>query len=235
MALGPSSETSCSDAHRAVTTPGHRLARSARSMSYIRGRSDTCRAVGDSGSDRSRSISATISMVSSSAGKSISSASSASVTSLGVPNTVRVFRNETVPKTDGMGYWESPQLKAGLSRHYRQTYGLEVDPDRFVLTCGASPALLLALAANFNAGARVAIARPGYPAFRNTLQALNLAPLEVPCDARTRYQLTADHLEALQPAPEGVIVASPANPTGALIDGPKLARIAEVCRERGIL
>lgn len=137
--------------------------------------------------------------------------------------------------TDGMGYWESPRLKAGLSHHYRQAYGLEVDPDRFVLTCGASPALVLALCANFNAGARVATARPGYPAYRNTLQALSLAPLEVPCDAHTRYQLTADHLEALEPAPEGVIVASPANPTGTIIDAPELARIAAVCRERAIL
>lgn len=136
--------------------------------------------------------------------------------------------------TDGMGYWESPRLKEGLSRHYRQAYGLEIDPDRFVLTCGASPALVLALCANFNAGARVAIARPGYPAYRNTLQALSLAPIEVLCDARTRYQLTADHLRALDPAPDGVIVASPANPTGTIIDAPELARIAEVCRERGI-
>jgi aspartate/methionine/tyrosine aminotransferase len=137
--------------------------------------------------------------------------------------------------TDGMGYWESPRLKAGLSRHYRQAYGLEIDPDRFVLTCGASPALVLALCANFNAGARVATARPGYPAYRNTLQALGLAPLEVPCDAHTRYQLTSDHLEALEPVPDGVIVASPANPTGTVIDAPDLARIAEACRERSIL
>ncbi len=137
--------------------------------------------------------------------------------------------------TDGMGYWESPRLKAGLSRHYRQAYGLEIDPDRFVLTCGASPALVLALCASFNAGARVAAARPGYPAYRNTLQALSLAPLEVPCDARTRYQLTAAHLAALEPAPDGIIIASPANPTGTIIDPPELARIAEVCRERAIV
>jgi aspartate/methionine/tyrosine aminotransferase len=137
--------------------------------------------------------------------------------------------------TDGMGYWESPQLKAGLSSHYRQAYGLEIDPERFVLTCGASPALVLALCANFNAGARIATARPGYPAYRNTVEALSLAPLDIPCGALTRYQLTADHLAALQTAPEGVIVASPANPTGTIIDAPELAKIAQVCRDRSIL
>jgi aspartate/methionine/tyrosine aminotransferase len=137
--------------------------------------------------------------------------------------------------TDGMGYWESPRLKTGLSRHYRRVYGLEVDPDRFVLTCGASPALVLALSANFSAGARIATARPGYPAYRSTVEALNLVPLDVPCGADTRYQLSADHLESLESAPDGVIVASPANPTGTIIDEPELSRIAEVCRERDIL
>ena len=136
--------------------------------------------------------------------------------------------------TDSMGYWESPELKAGLARHYRRTYGLDIDPDRFVLTCGASPALVLALAANFDAGDRVALARPGYVAYRNTLKALHLIPIEIACDAETRYQLAAAHLVALDPAPKGVIVASPANPTGTIINARELEAIAEVCRARHI-
>ena len=136
--------------------------------------------------------------------------------------------------TDSMGYWESPELKAGLARHYQRTYGLDIDPDRFVLTCGASPALVLALAANFDAGDRVALARPGYVAYRNTLKALHLIPIEIACDAETRYQLAAAHLEALDPAPKGVIVASPANPTGTIINARELEAIAEVCRARHI-
>ncbi|MGA7674538.1 MAG: aminotransferase class I/II-fold pyridoxal phosphate-dependent enzyme [Rhizomicrobium sp.] len=136
--------------------------------------------------------------------------------------------------TDSMGYWESPELKAGLSRHYRRTYGLDIDPDRFVLTCGASPALVLALAANFDAGDRVALARPGYVAYRNALKALHLVPIEIACDAQTRYQLAAAHLAALDPAPKGVIVASPANPTGTIINVRELEAIAEVCRARHI-
>jgi aspartate/methionine/tyrosine aminotransferase len=136
--------------------------------------------------------------------------------------------------TDGMGYWESPALKARLARHYDETYGVKVDPEQFIITCGASPALVLALTSSFSPGDRVALARPGYVAYRNTLKALHLVPLEIPCGPETRFQLTAAALEALDPAPDGVIIASPANPTGTLIAAEELAAIAKVCRERGI-
>jgi len=80
----------------------------------------------------------------------------------------------------------------------------------------------------------VALARPGYVAYRNTLRALNLEPVEIPCDRSTRFQLTAASLAALEPAPSGVIVASPANPTGTIIGPDELRAIAQVCRERRI-
>jgi len=137
--------------------------------------------------------------------------------------------------SDAMGYWESPALQAGLARHYQRSYGLEIAPERFVLTCGASPALVLALASNFDAGDRVALARPGYVAYRNVLKALNLVPVEIPCGPETRYQITAEEIAALDPAPKGVIVASPANPTGSIIPAAGLAAIAAVCRERHIV
>jgi len=136
--------------------------------------------------------------------------------------------------TDGMGYWESTPLKARLARHYHETYGVLVDPDRFILTCGASPALVLALSSTFSPGDRVALARPGYVAYRNTLKVLQLTPLEIPCGPEVRYQLTAERLAALEPAPAGVIIASPANPTGSIIGREELTAIAEVCRQRGI-
>jgi aspartate/methionine/tyrosine aminotransferase len=135
---------------------------------------------------------------------------------------------------DAMGYWESPALKARLARHYAETYGVSVDPDQFILTCGASPALLLALISSFSPGDRVALARPGYVAYRNTLKALRMVPVELPCGAETRFQLNAAMLAALDPAPAGLIIASPANPTGAVIPPDELAAIAKVCRERGI-
>ena len=136
--------------------------------------------------------------------------------------------------SDPMGYWESPALKARICQHYAETYGVAVDPARILLTCGASPALVLALSMSFAPGARVAIARPGYVAYRNTLKAMHIEPVEVPCGEAERFQLTAAALAALEPAPDGVIIASPANPTGTIIPQDELQAIADVCRTRGI-
>jgi aspartate/methionine/tyrosine aminotransferase len=135
---------------------------------------------------------------------------------------------------DRMGYWESPALKERLAALYADRYGVAIDPSRFLLTCGASPALVLALSICFPAGARIAMARPGYVAYRNTVRALNMVPVELPCGAESRFQLTAEALAAIEPAPDGVIIASPANPTGTIIGGDELRAIAEVCRRRGI-
>lgn len=136
--------------------------------------------------------------------------------------------------SDGMGYWESPKLKERIARHYRENHALTIDPERIILTCGASPAFVLALTCLFAPGAKVAFARPGYVAYRNTLKALYLEPLEIRCGAAERFQITAAAIEALEPAPEGLILASPANPTGTVIPDHELAAIADVCRRRGI-
>lgn len=145
-----------------------------------------------------------------------------------------IARAHAVLDDDAMGYWESAPLKQRLARHYQQRYGVTVDAERFVLTCGASPALVLALNSLFSPGDRVALARPGYVAYRNALKALHLQPVEIACGPEVRYQLTAAALAAITPAPAAVIIASPANPTGTLIAAEELAAIAEVCRERGI-
>jgi aspartate/methionine/tyrosine aminotransferase len=136
--------------------------------------------------------------------------------------------------TDGMGYWESAPLKARICRHYAETYGVTVQPSQITMTCGASPALVLALSATFQPGDVIAMARPGYVSYRNSVKALRMVPLEIPCGAESRFQLTAATLAALDPAPAGVILASPANPTGTVIPGAELEAIAKVCRERGI-
>lgn len=136
--------------------------------------------------------------------------------------------------TSTLGYWESPALKARIARHYAETYGVSVGSEQIVLTCGASPALLLALISTFEPGDRVALARPGYVAYRNTLRALRMVPVEIECGADSRYQLTAAAIDALDPPPAGVIVASPANPTGTIITAAELEAIAKVCRERNI-
>ncbi len=153
--------------------------------------------------------------------------------STGAPKAAIAVAHEVLDR-EAMGYWESPALRARLTRHYLDTYGLEIAPERFILTCGASPALVLALSAGFAPGDRVALARPGYVAYRNTLKALRMVPMEIPCGPEVRYQLTAAALEALDPPPKGVIVASPANPTGTIIEPGELEAIAHVCRARGI-
>ena len=135
---------------------------------------------------------------------------------------------------DPMGYWENPALKARIARHYAEAHGVAVAPEQVILTCGASPALVLALNCLFAPGARVALARPGYVAYRNTLKALHIEPVEIACGEAERFQLTAAALAALDPAPDGVIVASPANPTGTVIAPQELAAIAQVCAARGI-
>ena len=135
---------------------------------------------------------------------------------------------------DAMGYWESPELKARIARHYAETQGATVAPEQIVLTCGASPALVLALNTLFWPGARVALARPGYVAYRGTLTALHMVPVELACGPAERYQVTAAALERLDPAPDGLILASPANPTGTIIAADELAAIVRVCALRGI-
>ena len=136
--------------------------------------------------------------------------------------------------TDPMGYWESQPLKARICQHYADSYGVTLNPAQIVLTCGASPALVLALSMSFAPGARVAMARPGYVAYRNTLRTLHMEPVELDCGEDVRFQLSATALAALDPAPAGVIIASPANPTGTIIPRAELASIAAVCAARGI-
>jgi aspartate/methionine/tyrosine aminotransferase len=153
--------------------------------------------------------------------------------STGAPKAAIAAAHAVLDKEPG-GYWSSMPLVARLARHYRETYGVEVTPDQFTLTCGASPALVLALVSAFSPGSRVALARPGYVAYRNSLKALGLTAVEIPCGADVRFQLTAKALEALDPAPDGVIIASPANPTGTIVAADELRAIARVCRARGI-
>ena len=153
--------------------------------------------------------------------------------STGAP-TAAIAAAHKVLDAEAMGYWESAPLKARICRHYAETYGAAVESAQITLTCGASPALVLALSSRFRPGDRIAMARPGYVAYRNTVRALGMIAVEIPCGPAERYQLTAAALEALDPAPAGVIVASPANPTGSVIAEAEMAAIAAVCARRGI-
>ncbi len=145
-----------------------------------------------------------------------------------------IAAGERALKECPQGYWESGALAERIAIHYRAGYGLEIEPARILLTMGASAALVLAISVLFGRGARVALARPGYPAHRNVLHALGLVPQELDCGAVTRFQPTAAMIAALDPAPSGLILTSPSNPTGTMIDAAELAAIAAVCAERGI-
>lgn len=97
--------------------------------------------------------------------------------STGAPAAAIALAHEVLD-SEAMGYWESVPLKARIARHYAQAYGVDVDAEQVILTCGASPAMVLALSCLFAPGARVAVARPGYVAYRNTLKAMYLDPVE---------------------------------------------------------
>jgi len=131
-------------------------------------------------------------------------------------------------------YWESPELRARIAKLYEERHGLSIAPDRIVLTCGASPALVLTLTALFAPGDAIAFTRPGYVAYRNTISALGRTPVEIEAGPDTRFQIAASHIADLPEAPAGMIVASPANPTGTMIDAQGLADIAATARARGI-
>jgi aspartate/methionine/tyrosine aminotransferase len=136
-----------------------------------------------------------------------------------------------------LGYTEAlgiPSLRRRIAQHYRDWYGLDLDPARVAVTMGASGAFPLAFLASFDSGDRVALAAPYYPPYVNVLQALGLRPVVVSTGPETRYQPTVALLDALDPAPDGLIVASPCNPAGTMLAPDELAAIAAWCGTRGV-
>jgi aspartate/methionine/tyrosine aminotransferase len=139
---------------------------------------------------------------------------------------------------DALGYTVAlglPELRRGIAALYRRRHGLDLDPGRVVITAGSSGAFVLAFIALFDAGARIALADPGYPAYRNILGALDLETVRIETGLSTRFQPTPAHLDAARAAGpiDGLLVASPANPTGTMLDRTALAELAEWCRDAG--
>jgi len=125
-----------------------------------------------------------------------------------------------------------PELRARIARHYADWYGLDLDPARVVVTAGASGAFLLAFTALFDAGQRVALGAPGYPSYRQILKALSLTPVEIETEAEDRFQPTPEQVLAV-PDLAGLIVASPANPSGTMLDRAALGALVAAAAERG--
>ncbi|MDB5641532.1 MAG: aminotransferase class [Hyphomicrobiales bacterium] len=138
-----------------------------------------------------------------------------------------------------IGYTEAlgrASLRARIARHYAESYQVEVAPSRIVVTTGSSAGFLLSFLALFDAGARVAIAAPGYPAYRNILDALGIACVTLETHAATRHVVTAAMIEAAhaQEKLDGVLLMSPANPSGTMMSAKALRDVCEVCDRLGI-
>jgi aspartate/methionine/tyrosine aminotransferase len=137
--------------------------------------------------------------------------------------------------TEVLGYTETPgipQLRTAIAQHYADWYDLAVDPDEVVVTTGSSGAFTLAFLAAFDPGARVGMAVPCYPAYRNILQALGCEVVPIRTGPGTRFQPTVAQIGHL--GLDGLVVASPANPTGTMLSPPELAELATFCAAQGI-
>ena len=126
-----------------------------------------------------------------------------------------------------------PELREAIAGHHRRQHGIDVAADDVIVTTGSSGGFLLAFLAAFEAGDRVAMARPGYPCYRNVLTALGCEVVEIPCGPENRFQPTVDQLEACGDI-KGLVIASPANPTGTMLLPAELAALAAWCEARGV-
>ncbi|HZC69107.1 MAG TPA: aminotransferase class I/II-fold pyridoxal phosphate-dependent enzyme [Jatrophihabitans sp.] len=151
------------------------------------------------------------------------------------PVAVRVAAHAALD-ADRIGYTNAlgiPALRAAIARHYGDRVGIDVDPANVAVTTGSSGGFSYAFLAAFDAGDTVAMARPGYPAYRNMLAALGCRVVELACGPETRFQPTVEQLEALPEPPAGLIVASPANPTGTMVLPEELRALLAWCDAHG--
>ncbi|MBN9746339.1 pyridoxal phosphate-dependent aminotransferase [Amycolatopsis sp. A1MSW2902] len=135
-----------------------------------------------------------------------------------------------------LGYTEQlgiPELREAVAGHYRRTYDIDVSASDVVMTTGSSGGFLLSFLSAFDPGARVAMARPGYPAYRNLLNVLGCEVVEFATTAETNFQPTVEQLDRLGPI-DGLIVASPSNPTGTVLPPGELAAISGWCASHGV-
>ncbi|HET7848022.1 MAG TPA: aminotransferase class I/II-fold pyridoxal phosphate-dependent enzyme [Pseudolabrys sp.] len=156
------------------------------------------------------------------------------------PAPTTAIRAAQAALVDGhIGYTEAlgiPSLRGRIARHYADTYGLALDPARVVVTTGSSGGFILAFLALFEPGDRVALANPGYPPYRHILTALGCEPVLIETGPEARWSLTGKALLAAHRRKPlaGVVVASPANPTGTMIDAESLAQLVAAAEAEGI-
>jgi aspartate/methionine/tyrosine aminotransferase len=159
--------------------------------------------------------------------------------STGAPAPVKAEAIRLLEGTDPLGYTPAVgilELREAIAGHHKRAHGIDVDPDEVIVTTGSSGGFLLAFLAAFEVGDRVAMARPGYPCYRNVLSALGIDVVEVPTGHETRFQPTVEQVADLHAEHrlKGLVVASPANPTGTMLLPSELAALATYCEESGI-
>jgi aspartate/methionine/tyrosine aminotransferase len=144
---------------------------------------------------------------------------------------IRALRAGHTRYTPALGL---PALREAIAAYYERRHGVTLDPGRIVVTPGASGALLLALAALFDAGEQLLVADPGYPCNRHFARLLEVKAVGVPVDAESRFQLTAEAVARhWGPSTRGVLVANPGNPTGTVIPRGELAALYALVRSHG--
>jgi aspartate/methionine/tyrosine aminotransferase len=136
-----------------------------------------------------------------------------------------------------LGYTEAlgrPALRRAIAAHYRRSYDLAVDPEQVIVTVGASGAFVLTFLAAFDPGDRVVVPEPAFPAYKNILQALGIEVVRLGLGPATGFAPTVDLLQTIAPPVHGLVIASPANPTGTMLTPEQLDALARHCRARGI-
>ena len=142
----------------------------------------------------------------------------------------RALKEDRLGYTDALGL---PALRTRIARHYKEQYGLDVSPDRVVVTGGSSSAFILAFTACFDAGARVGLVTPGYPAYRTILTSLDIEPVSIPVGPETDWIPTPDLLKSIEADTgplDGLLIASPANPTGTMLSSAQLSELTDDCK-----
>ncbi len=144
---------------------------------------------------------------------------------------------EQALRSDKLGYTLAlgvPELREQIAAHYRFTYGVEVNPERIVATMGSSCGFLLAFLSAFDEGDRVGVCSPGYPAYRNILRAVGIGAVDIPVGAETGFHPTPEVIDSINGDLDGLLIASPSNPTGSMLSKEDLKGLVDYCSKKGI-
>lgn len=155
----------------------------------------------------------------------------------GAPQAALDYAVEVIKRDPTQGYTEAigmPSLRERIAEHYKSYYGVNISASNIVITAGSSSAFILDFIAAFDAGDRVATCTPTYPAYRNILKSLNIEPIEIEAQAKDNYQPTLDLIQNCGQKFDGLIINSPSNPAGTMIDEVELEKICNWCDENGV-